>query len=216
MAACALGWIAVTAGAQTWTFDSDQQGWIARDIVGYSEVGAASELSWNSAGPGLGGYVSKFDPSMNTFCFAAPIVANSDYSAFVGGTLTFSMTSDFSDWTADNGVILRGLDAGNLTTIVSAIPVPGLSWSDYVVNLNASSFRVGSQGGAMVSDTAFNSIMGSLSTFMISGEYGNGVKETTRLDSVSFNAIPEPSTYAALLGSAALALVAVRRYRRRG
>lgn len=56
--------------------------------------------------------------------------------------------------------------------------------------------------------------MSNLSMVLLPAEYGNGVKETTALDSVRITAVPEPATYAALLGGAALT-VAVRRYRRR-
>ncbi len=211
IAALSLGVLAVTAGAQTWTFDGDQQGWIARDIVSYSDLGDSSELMWSDSGGASGGYVSKFDPSMNTFAFAAPITAGTNYSAYLGGNLTFSLQSDFNDWTADSVVILRGLDGANLTTIVSAIPVPGASWTDYSIGLTGSNFRIGNQSGAVVSDAQFASIMGNLSTFMISGEYGNGVKETTGLDNVAF--IPEPSTTAALLGGAVLLVAGIARRR---
>ncbi len=213
IAAIALGLIAVAAGAQTWTFDGSQQGWIARDIVSYSDLGDVSELNWVSEG--AGGYVTKFDPSMNTFCFAAPIAAGSDYSAFVGGQLTFDLRSDYGDWSADSVVILRGISEGSLTTIVAPIAVPGADWSGYAVGLAGSNFRVGNQSGLAVTDTQFLSIMGTLSTFMISGEYGNGMKETTGLDNVSFAAIPEPATTAALIGGAALVVVGIARRRSR-
>lgn len=215
LAVLSLGVLAVAAGAQTWTFDGDQEGWIARDIVSYSDLGDPSELMWTGSGGASGGYVSKYDPSMNTFCFSAPITAGTDYSAYLGGNLTFSLQSDFNDWTADSVVILRGLDSGNLTTIVSALPAPNPTWTGYSIDLTGASFRIGNQSGAVVSDAQFASIMGNLSTFMISGEYGNGVKETTGLDSVSFGVIPEPSTTAVLLGSAALLVVGIARRRKR-
>ncbi len=213
IAALSLGLLAVAAGAQTWTFDGSQQGWIARDLANYSEVGDASELNWVSEGSG--GYVTKFDPSMNTFFFSAPITAGTNYSSYVGGQLTFTLRSDFSDWTADNVVILRGISEGNLTTIVAPIAVPGTDWTNYSIGLTGSNFRVGNQSGAAVTDTQFSSIMGNLSTFMISGEYGNGVKETTGLDNVSFGVIPEPSTTAAIIGAAALLVAGIVRRRSR-
>ena len=213
MAVLSLCLLAVSAGAQTWTFDADQQGWTARDLTNYSEAGVVSELNWVS--DGTGGYVAKTDPSMNTFVFAAPIAAGTNYSSYVGGQLTFALRSDFSDWTADNVVAFRGISEGNTTTIVAPIAVPGADWANYTLELTSSNFRVGNQSGALVSDTLFSSIMGNLSTFLISGEYGNGVKETTSLDRVSFVAIPEPATTAAMLGAAALLVVGVARYRRK-
>ena len=46
---------------------------------------------------------------------------------------------------------------------------------------------------------------------LINGEYFTGVAETTGLDSVSFSAVPEPSTYGAISAIALLGLVVYRR-----
>lgn len=217
LVAALVGSIAVAAAAQSWTFDGGAEGWRARDLTSYTETGVASPVVWNSNGAGLGGYISKFDPSEQTYFFEAPITAGSDFSAFVGGDLTFSLRSDFNDWGNDNVVVFRGVTGGISTTIVTTVPVPNPTntWLSYTVDLEAENFHLGSRGGSSPSTVQFAEIMGSLSTFLLPGEFGNGVKETTGLDSVRFTAIPEPSTYAVLVGGAALVLVAVRRYRRR-
>jgi hypothetical protein len=215
LAAAAIGASAIAAHGQSWTFDTDAQGWTASDLPWggqsaiYTATGVASPVDWNPAG-----YISKFDPSDGSFFFSAPLSAATDYSSYVGGKLNFSLATNFTDWANDSVVILRGLDAGTLTTIVSTIPLPGASWTNYAVGLHGSNFRFGSQAGPVVSDTSFKSIMGSLSTVLIPAEYGRGVKETTSLDSVSFTAVPEPSTYAALLGAATLGLAFWHRRRR--
>ncbi len=209
--------LAVAAAAQTWTFDGGSEGWQGRDLSSYTETGVPSEVQWNPAGGASGGYISKFDPSDRTYFLEAPITAGSDYSSFIGGSLTFSLRSDFNDWANDNVVILRGVTGGNLTTIVSTVPLPDptSTWLSYSVDLEADNFHLGSRGGSAPSATQFAEIMGSLSTFMLPAEFGNGVKETTGIDSVSFTAIPEPSTYAAIIGALALGVVTLRRYRRR-
>lgn len=217
LVAALVGSIAVAAAAQSWTFDGDAQGWQARDLTSYTEIGDASDVVWNETGGASGGYISKFDPSVRSYFLEAPIAAGSDYSSFVGGSLAFSLRSDFNDWVNDNVVIFRGVTGGVSTTIVTTVPVPDPTgvWLSYTVDLDAANFHVGSRDGSAPSAVQFTEIMGSLSTFLLPGEFGNGVKETTGIDSVRFTAIPEPSTYAALVGGAALSLVAIRRYRRR-
>lgn len=209
--------MAVAAGAQSWTFDSGAQEWKVRDLSNYADTGTTYSVDWLPTGGATGGYISRIDPSGGYYFFDAPITPATDYSAYIGGVLDFSLRGDFNDWTADSNVVLRGVSGGNATTLLGHVPVfqETGTWLTYSLALKATAFELAANPGTVPSPEVFRDVMSSLSMFLLPAEFGNGVKETTALDSVLITSIPEPATYAALLGGSILALVTIRRYRRR-
>lgn len=203
------------AAAQTWNFDTDAQGWIVHDLAGvgdYVTSFGTYAVDWNAAGGNPGGYISRIDPTSNTYFFEAPTAALGDYSAFVGGQLSFSLQSTMNTWTTDNVVVFRG-GAGNLTLVAAINPIPAPTWGTYTLGLTADQFRYNNLGGGVVSTTDFAAVLGNLQAFRISAEYGNVVAEISGLDSVSFAAIPEPATTTLALGAAVGAFALWRRRR---
>ena len=114
-------------------------------------------------------------------------------------------------------MVLRGGSGGNVTTLLGYVPVfkETGAWIAYSLALKPTAFELATNPGTVPTPEVFRDVMSNLSMVLLPAEFGNGVKETTALDSVRITAIPEPATYAALLGGAILALVAIRRYRRR-
>lgn len=214
---CALGSLisaAALASAQSWSFDSGAEGWVIRDLAGvgdYVSSFGTYALDWNAAGGTPGGYVSRVDPTSNTFFFEAPTAALGNYSAYAGGKLTFSLQSTMNTWTLDNVVVFRG--GAGLTLVAAITPLPSPTWSTYTVNLTADQFRYNNLSGSVVSAADFSAVLGTFTGFLISAEYGNIVEEVSGLDSVTFAAIPEPATTGLALGAAAGALVLWRRRR---
>lgn len=214
-AAAALFAGASVASAQTWNFSAGAEGWIIHDLAGvgdYVTSFGTYAVDWNAAGGTPGGYISRVDPTSNTYFFEAPTAALGNYSAYAGGQLTFSLRSTLNSWTLDNVVVLRG-GASNQIIVAAISPLPVPDWTTYTIGLTGDQFRYNNLSGAAVSSSDFAAILGNLTAFRISAEYGAVVEEVSGLDSVTF-AIPEPSTYAALLGAGALGFVAWSRRRR--
>ena len=209
--------MAVAAGAQSWTFDGGNEGWKVRDLSNYADTGTTYSVDWSATGGSTGGYISRVDPSGGYYFFDAPIAPATDYSAYIGGVLDFSLRGDFNDWTTDSYVVLRGVSGGNVTTLLGFVPVlPETNeWLSYSLSLKATAFELAANPGTVPTPEVFRDVMSNLSMVLLPAEFGNGVKETTALDSVRITAIPEPATYAALLGGAILAMVTIRRYRQR-
>lgn len=216
MAAVSLGLFAVAAGAQTWTFDSGDEGWQVNDLQGGTDWVTSygvSPVTWNPSGGVSGGYISAVDPSGYTYTFEKTGLG--DYSTYVGGMFGFSLQSTGTTWTTDNVVVFRG-GATNQILVTEIGALPGTTWTDYSLDLTADKFHYGSMGGAVATATDFAAVMSELTAVRISAEYvASPPWETTGLDRVSFAAIPEPATTAALLGLVALG-GAVWLRRRRG
>ena len=218
MAALALGLLAVAAGAQTWTFDSGAEGWQVNDFgADWVTSFGVTQPTWSPSGGAPGGFVSAQDPSSATFVFEK--LALGDYSTFVGGKLGFALQCTANSWDGDNVVVFRGGAADQiLVTQIGALPAT--TWTDYSLDLTADKFRYGSKSGGVVNGADFASVMGNLTAVRISAEYGASTPgipdtfETTGLDRVSFTAIPEPATSAAMLGLVALGGTAWVRRRR--
>lgn len=212
--------IKVSAATVAWNFDTDAQGWQIDDFAGtgdYTTPFVVSPVTYHSTGGASGGYISAIDPSDGTFLFQAPSTQLGDFSAFLGGKLTFSLQTDQeTNWTADSVVVLRGASSG--LTLISPLAQPGFTWTNYSIDLVASSFRYGNLAGSPVSAADLSAVLSDLGTFLINAEYHAGVSETTGLDQVAFTSleagptpVPEPTTYGLLGAAALLGLMALRR-----
>ncbi len=207
-----------------WTFDTDAQGWQINDFPGtadYTTPSVVSPVTYHATGGASGGYISALDPSDNTYLFQAPTSQLGNYTGFIGGNLTFSLQTDQeTNWFNDSVVVFRQMSSG--LTIIAPLAQPGSTWTDYSIDLVASSFRYDNLSGAVVSVSDFASVLGDLGTFLIDAEYHAGATETTGLDSVVFtrapvvdSPVPEPSAYGVIGAVALLGLALRRRYLRR-
>jgi hypothetical protein len=221
--AIGLAVLPAIASAQLWDFDAGSQGWRVNDMSGsgdYINSQAIWPVTWNAIGGNPGGFISAVDPSGYTFMFEAPSAALGDYSSFLGGKLNFSLTTDLDpNWSVDSVVVLKG-GAADMTIVAAITPQPTATWSNYSIALTANQFFYNNLGGATVSTTDFQSVLGGLKGLLIDAEYHSGVEETTGLDSVAFvaastGAVPEPSTYGLLAAVGLLGLVGARRFAKR-
>lgn len=223
MTAIAVGLFAVTAGAQTWTFDAgNADGWRVIVVPGstnWSSITSNLPAAYTAGGGADGGgasdgYIWATDGSGdNAFGFEKTVAGG--FGSYNGGTLNFSLQCDGNDWTGDRTVAL----VGNGKTILANFSTsPGPTWTPISIGLTPGNFSYDSTSGSgVVAD--FPAILANLTSIRISAEYQSsgpsGPFEKTGLDRVSFSTIPEPATTAALFGAAALLVAGFARSRRK-
>lgn len=194
-------------------FSTSREGWSVATLLDgeYRTASFTTQADLNLFGGNPGGHISVGDPDNDTFWFQAPPAFLGDHSAESGSSLGFSLrvvadavNYGFGDVVLASPTLLLVADAG-------ANPALG-TWTDYSVSLSPSSWHVGSLDGPNPSQTQFDQVLSNLTIFRIRGEFFDGGNpETTSLDSVSFGAVPEPGSYAAV---AALGLVGAAVWRR--
>lgn len=216
LAALSFGLLATTASAQmSWSFDSGSAGWSQVEVDASTlTVTGSSALAY------IPGYVMATASTESTLSFFSAPTTAADFSAYLNGSLTFSLAS--TNATAGNVVVLSG---NNTTVYASAkAPLAGFVWTDCKVDLTASNFYTtldvgtGALSGSVDAIT-FADILASLDALLIPVDFGQtqvgSPSAVTALDNVSFAAIPEPSTYAMVLGAATLAVAGFVRRRRK-
>lgn len=197
MACGALASLAAQAN-QHYSFTSDAQGWTAV---------SGGAVNWMSSGGNSGGFLQITDVSNDDFLAAAPAAALGDWSAYLGGTLSFdarNVNGESADWPTF-GLVTLGSGQTNLTLDLIAFnqpPADGL-WHHYEVPLTVAAW--GAQLPAVLSNITGASI---------GGEFHAGVTEVVGFDNISITAIPEPAAPALMLSG--LALLAVTALKRRG
>ena len=129
-------------------FDDGANGWVWADMNcggPYLNPVATGLVIWYAAGGIPGGHISAADPSGNCYYFRAAPAFTGDLSAYLGGTVGFSIFSTLDNYTLERSVLLVG---ANGVTLAAPIQMPALNaWSVRSVTLAASSFRVNSQSG---------------------------------------------------------------------
>ncbi len=213
--AIALAMVASTMSFATVvsTFDTDADGWT---MVTFAAGGpynvnptAVGGLTWQATGGNPDGYIERNDVEGGAMMFRAPAKFQGDQSIMVGGTISFDIQSDYDDRTVDSNVVIKG----NGLTLVGQFtnPVQDAGWFSRAVVLDAANFSKDIQGGAVVSDAELLSALTNVSDLFIGGEMHTGFPaETTGIDNVSLEAVPEPATII-LLGSGVAAFMARRR-----
>lgn len=210
------------------TFDTDADGWQFIDVPGNAAqtpnfvtlLGGPSAVNYVASGGNPGGYISAQDPSNNTFFFTAPGKFLGDQAAMYGGVLKYDIKLDPAtpQWTGDPDVVLIS-DSGVLVYDIGT--EPGATFSNRVVPWSEAGWRVGSLGGAQVSQALFQNVIGNLGALLIAGEFvasTPGVPasfEVASLDNVILTPVPEPSI-ALLMSLGVIGIGAICRRKRAG
>jgi len=165
-----------------WGFDEGPQGWMVADLSTggpyHPPVGIYS-VSHHSAGGCAGGYISRVDPSSQSFSFMMPVDQLPEGQAWAGGRLDFCLRSTHQTWTSEALVVLAAADG---TVLRAPIPMPTSDWSTYRLDLLPAAFR--DDTGLPPEAGRFNQLLGQLEAVYILAEYGEQVQETTALDEV--------------------------------
>jgi hypothetical protein len=149
--------------------------------------------------------------------FLAPSSYLGDKSAYIGGSFSFELASQFLDYA--NRPLLA-LTATNGKTIYSNWgPTPGTTFTPFDVTLTAANFYNGTDVTRTgdVSAEEFAAIMSNLKAIQVYGDWTSNV-DVVRLDNVAMSAraisaVPEPATWATMIIGFGVAGAAIRRRR---
>jgi hypothetical protein len=199
----------VNAGSQTSTINPSGQTATGIFFVSTGINGTTPKpafLAWtNEAGPIAASTVGNISFYLGSTSGAQPVRV----AVQVGGSWYVS-TETFQDDNISGGA--SGFAAGaslqsfNFTTAASA-------WQTVSFQQSGSNpLTSNGTGNLTITGTALSALSGNITAFGIYGN--NGSSATTRFDTYTITAIPEPSSFAALAGLGALGLVASRRRRR--
>lgn len=178
------------------TFTSGNEGWNLTDLPGNATAYTPALGTFPVVHDSAGGFISGTDPTNNTIFFGAPAAFLGDQSAALGGTLTFDLRTTHDTWTIDTLVVVAGT---NGTVLVAPIAQPPVNvWSSYSVAISPAGWRVTNPAGAVPTPTQLADVLSSVSMLAIPAEFGNGLVETTSLDNVSLNVLPEPASLGAI------------------
>lgn len=180
--------VAAAADPIASTFDGGVDGWVIKDLNcgNYASVLGTFALNWFPAGGDPGANVGLVDRTGNCYFFDAPAAYLGNRADFAGRLLRFSLRTTVNDWPPGSVLVLIG---GNGVVLVHDFAQPDAEWTRYEVLLEASSFKVGSAGGAQASSGQLAAVLADLEALRISAEYGSRQgEETTYLDSVVFGA----------------------------
>jgi hypothetical protein len=166
-------------------FDDGANGWVWADMNcggPYLNPVATGLVIWYAAGGIPGGHISAADPSGNCYYFRAAPAFTGDLSAYLGGTVGFSIFSTLDNYTLERSVLLVG---ANGVTLAAPIQVPALNaWSVRSVTLAASSFRVNSQSGPPATQAQLQGVLANVANLYIPAEFGSIIAETVLLDNI--------------------------------
>lgn len=198
IAAALLATLTTAQANVNYTFDTDAQGFT---LIGDGLLEHITEAA--------NGFLKITDTNGNTdVLLNVPLGAASvDWSAYLGGTLSFDGTmlnSNAPSW-PDFGTI-RFTDINNQVVLADlASPnEPGTTWKTYTATLDSATFA--NQGGASLA-----SVLANLASVTLSAEAGNGPVEIVGIDNFRVMAVPEPSTWALMLAGLAGMAWATRR-----
>lgn len=195
-------------------FNAGSQGW---QVVDFSNPNlsltpqASYMANWHASGGANGGYIDFSDPSSGSFYFSAGSAYLGNLSGYFGGSLSYVqqvLTSTGGQWRNDPDLILIG---NGQAYVYQQAANPGSTWQQFSATLDGAGWRRGTLAGAAVDSSEFQAALGNVSALYVRGEYINGINETTGLDNVVLNPVPEPETWAMLL--AGLGVVAWARRR---
>ena len=173
------------------TFDEGKEEWKAVDLT---PSDADSDPDWSTViqtleitheqdgGVGDSGYVTRTDTTPNSFFFDASDTYLGDKSAYVGGTLGFSIRSTRNNYRQDSAVVFEGPEG----VIATKFTKPETDWTQFSIELDAGtrSYRDSNLNGPEVDQERLEAILSDLQALRISGEHGSNVEEEVGLDEV--------------------------------
>ena len=192
-------------------FGAGAEGWLNGD---FTLRDTTSAVTFDAAG-----FITVTDRfPYNAFIASAPFTGNK--SAANRGTLSFDLGSDLNDGPGKTVPLVTLIGAGKLIFggMISTPPAT-TGFSHYDIALTASQFFLGSPSdpttGQPVSEADFAAILADLKQVAISGDF-HSPEDFVRLDNVVLTSgagIPEPSSWALMIGGFGLAGAALRRRR---
>lgn len=166
-------------------FDDGAAGWQYADMAcagPYVNPLGTGPMLWSETGGDPGGFITAEDPSGTCFYIRASGAFTGDLSSYRGGTLTYSVFATVVNYGLERGVLLVGT---NGVTLSGPLPLPATGvWDRRTITLEASSFRVGTQNGAVASQAQFDAVLSSVDAVHLPAEYGSEVIEVVSVDSV--------------------------------
>jgi hypothetical protein len=188
------------------TFDADLDGWTK---AAGSDV--ASTTEWVSTGGNPGGFLRQNEAADGLVDrIAAPSKFLGNLSGYAGGTLSFDVrTNTISNSSNANNDVLLGGPSG---TLRFNLPDPVVNvWTTRSITLAHTGGWILVSSGVAPTASEFAGILANVDTLTLLADFRSG-PETPSFDNIRLQAIPEPSTAAAVLGGAALfGLVVLRR-----
>jgi hypothetical protein len=182
----------LAASAASAGFNTGDEGWT-------TPVGGTQ--TWMPTGGNGGGWLQVEDLDGNTdIHLTAPSAWLGDWSAYLGGTLSFdakNVNGISTDWPGFGEITLNSA-AGSVVLDIAAAGQPtadGL-WHRYSVSLTPAAGWTGSASLA--------SVLANVTGLTINGELHAGPGEIVGFDNIQVTAVPEPASGALLLGGLAL------------
>ena len=193
--------IALPLAASAASFDSGAEGWTIPAGTGIQ--------TWMATGGNSGGWLQVEDIDGNTdIILSAPAGALGNWSAYVGGTLSFDAknVNGFSpDWAGFGQVGISGPGGFvQLDMVADGQPPADGQWHHYQVKLTSAA--------GWGSPAALNSVLANVTSLTLNGEFHAGPGEVLGIDNIQVSAVPEPASAALLVGGLGL-LAGLRRKR---
>lgn len=195
--ALVLGCANAVAGAQVLAVSGFKEG-----DENWSVQNGAGNFLWLATGGDPGGYIRALEvpePSGLWF-FSAPAAFLGNKAAAYGGSLSFSMRSNWSPpEILTPHASLQLLGANGVLLALQGDEPPTLDWTRYTVSLVADGdWKLGSVNGPAATAADMQAVLSDLLALRINGDFGQGV-EVSGLDSVVLSAVPEPAAMALFL-----------------
>jgi len=170
-----------------------------------------STLTYETSGGNPGGYILFNDGAQGSWdAFSAPAIFLGNDSAFEDGLLSFDLLhSAPGDWMSSNPIMITDGSGDSLSLVITS-PVIN-QWTSYSFALNTSAGWLFNGGTATQSE--IETVLGNVTSLTLPADMHNG-GETTGLDNVSLQAVPEPAA-SILVFAGLLAIPLGRRFSRK-
>jgi hypothetical protein len=218
--------LAVTAAGTAsatvaYDFDTDNQGWTVGNINDSTPDSTRSAATW------AGGKLTIGDEEADTGVYA-PAAVLGNQSAAYGNTISFDISDVANDDpTQYTALVLWGTNglAAAVTSLGPSTDSNALSTFSFTLNETTfSKFASGNFTSGAITQSDFQSILGDIAAIAFRTEYNTG-GDDSRFDNAIFNgfvdpnapvngAVPEPATWALMIGGFAVVGGAMRRRRR--
>jgi hypothetical protein len=191
------------------TFDADDDGWQVREYNNNTNTFLAFDApDYFSTGGNPGGHIGYTDTVPGGWWYYAPAKYLGDKSLSYGQRLSFDLKWVGGDSVGNNGPDVVLYDG--TTHIRTQFTYPTDQWASYNATLSETGWHktnaAGTADNGVVTAAEFQTVLGNLQELRIRGDWRNPLGDASRLDNVQLEAVPEPTTIAAL-GLGALALL---------